>query len=57
MGGREQAAVQLPTAAMVLAAACVLLLSLAALGASGQGQIRMGKQSPPPRRALIPKRI
>nr|XP_019592300.1 PREDICTED: cartilage oligomeric matrix protein [Rhinolophus sinicus] len=27
---------------MVLAAACVLLLSLAALGASGQGQIRMG---------------
>lgn len=54
MGSRERAAVQLPAAAMVPAAACVLLLTLAALGVSGQGQIPLGKPTLPPRVASIP---
>lgn len=54
MGSREQAAVQLPVAVMVPAAACVLLLTLAALGASGQGQISLGKPLLPPRVASTP---
>ena len=52
----ERAAVQLPAAAMVPAAACVLLLTLAALGASGQGQIQIGKPPRPPRVASTPNR-
>lgn len=54
MGSRKRAAVQLPAAAMVPAAACVLLLTLAALGVSGQGQIPLGKPTLPPRVASIP---
>lgn len=50
MGGRERAAVQLPAAVMVLTAARVLLLTLAALGASGQGQIPLGKPRLTPKR-------
>lgn len=55
VGSRERAAVELPAAAaMVPAAACVLLLTLAALGASGQGQLPLGKPPLPPRVASTP---
>ena len=55
MGGRERAAVQLPAAVMVLAAARVLLLTLAALGASGQGQMPPGKPLLPHAVPLTPR--
>lgn len=55
MRGRVRVAVQLPATAMVPAAACVLLLILAALGASGQGQTPLGKPRPPQRRVPNPK--
>lgn len=55
MGGRERAAVQLPAADMVLAAARVLLLTLAALGASGQGQTPLGKPLCPHAVPLTPR--
>lgn len=56
MGRRERAAVQLPAAAMVLTVARVLLITLAALGASGQGQITLGKLPPPLRCVPDPQR-